>query len=46
MGTPYPKPILKAIDVLQKKAGRAEEETIEVIEETLKEDDENGSEDV
>ena len=43
MGTPYSKPILKAIDVLQKKVGHKEDETIDVLEETLKEDDENGS---
>ena len=37
MGIPYPKPILKAIDILQKKVGRSEE----VIDEMEDSEDEN-----
>ena len=39
MGIPYPDAIKKAIDVLQKKAGRINEETTDVLEEMEDDDD-------
>ena len=39
MGIPYPDAIKKAIDVLQKKAGRINDETADVLEETEDDDD-------
>lgn len=42
MGIPYPPAIKKAIDVLQKKAGRADDEVQEMLEAIDEEDDKNG----
>lgn len=42
MGIPYPPAIKKAVDVLQKKAGRADDEVQEMLDAIDEEDDKNG----